>query len=236
MTGERTVDLVIFDCDGVLVDSELLAARVLADEVTALGLPLTAEECLHRFTGISMTAVLAAIEADLGRPLPPEFEAQVRAADERAFTRDLHAIDGVAAAVAALTCRRCVASSGAPAKMRFTLGLTGLLALFEPHLFSASMVAHGKPAPDLFLYAADQMGAPANACLVIEDSVAGVTAAVAAGMRVLGFVGGAHCRDGHVDALREAGATTVFDRMAALPALVGTISGGDGTRPTITLG
>jgi haloacid dehalogenase superfamily, subfamily IA, variant 3 with third motif having DD or ED len=214
------IDLVIFDCDGVLVDSEVLSAQVLAAEVMALGLPLTTEDCLARFTGLSMRAVLAAIEADLGRPLPPAFEEHVRAADERVFRGGLKAIDGVAVAVGALPGRVCVASSGALAKMRFTLGLTGLLPLFEPNLFSAGMVARGKPAPDLFLFAAREMDVSPAACLVVEDSVAGVTAAVAAGMRVLGFAGGGHCRGGYRQCLRDAGAATVFDRMADLPTLV----------------
>lgn len=219
-TSPAAVELVIFDCDGVLVDSEMLSARVLAREVSALGLPLSAEDCLDRFTGISMKAVLTAVAADLGKPLPPGFEDQVRAADERAFAADLKPIDGVRDAVEALPRRRCVASSGALAKMRFTLGLTGLLPLFDPHLFSASMVAHGKPAPDLFLYAAQQMAVPPGACLVVEDSRAGVTAAVAAGMPVLGFVGGSHCRADHAAQLLQTGAATVFARMAMLPALV----------------
>lgn len=214
------VDLVLFDCDGVLVDSEVLSARVLADEATALGRPLSPEDCLDRFTGISMAAVRSMIEADLGQPLPPDFEARIRAADERAFARQLRPIEGVEAAIRALDCRRCVASSGSPEKMRFTLGLTGLLPLFEPHLFSASMVARGKPAPDLFAYAARQMRVPPAACLVVEDSVAGVTAAVAAGMDVLGFAGGAHCRDGYASMLQRAGARITFERMAQLPALV----------------
>lgn len=220
------VDLVVFDCDGVLVDSEVLSAQVLAAEVSALGLPLTPEDCLARFTGLSMRAVLAAIEADLGRPLPPTFEEHVRAVDERVFRGGLKAIDGVAVAVRALPCRVCVASSGALAKMRFTLGLTGLLPLFEPHLFSAGMVARGKPAPDLFLFAAQEMDAPPEACLVVEDSVAGVTAATAAGMRVLGFAGGAHCRGDGQRRLRDAGAVTVFDRMADLPNLMAEVVAG----------
>ena len=214
------VDLLIFDCDGVLVDSELLAASALAEEVTTFGLALSAEDCVARFTGISMAAVLAMIDADLGRPLPPDFEARVRAADERAFARQLQPIEGVAAAIQALGRRRCVASSGLPEKIRFSLRLTGLLPLFEPYLFSASMVARGKPAPDLFLYAAQQMHVPPAACLVVEDSVAGVTAATAAGMRVLGFTGGAHCNGGTAARLASAGAMAVFDRMALLPARV----------------
>jgi HAD superfamily hydrolase (TIGR01509 family) len=112
--------------------------------------------------------------------------------------------------------RRCVASSGTPEKMRFTLGHTGLLPFFAPNLFSASMVARGKPAPDLFLYAARAMKAAPAACVVVEDATAGIAAARAAGMRVLGFTGGSHCRDGYRTMLEVAGASIVFNQMADL--------------------
>lgn len=216
----RGTELVIFDCDGVLVDSEPLAAEVLARELNAIGYAITAEDCIERFTGISMPATVAAIEADWGRPLPEGFEAWVRAADFAAFARELTPIAGVADAVGRLACRVCVASSGAPEKMCFSLQRTGLLPLFAPHLFSAGMVAHGKPAPDLFLYAARAMGADPGACVVVEDAVPGVLAAVAAGMRALGFIGGGHCRPATAAALTAAGAQAVFAEMQALPGLV----------------
>ncbi|MFO1128621.1 MAG: HAD family hydrolase [Rhodospirillales bacterium] len=210
------IDLVIFDCDGVLVDSELLAAAVLAREVSAEGYPLTTEACLERFTGISMRNVLALIEREW-RPLPAGFEERVRAADFAAFAASLQPVAGVAEMLPRLPYRRCVASSGTPEKIRFTLGLTGLLPFFAPHLYSASMVASGKPAPDLFLHAAREMHADPAACVVIEDAVAGITAARAAGMRVLGFAGASHCRDGYGAMLQRAGAPVVFTRMAELP-------------------
>lgn len=212
--------LVIFDCDGVLVDSEILAARVLAELATALGYPLTAQACLDRFTGIALKDVFARIEADRGRPLPADFALRVQAADAAAFARDLRPVAGVTALLADFPWRRCVASSGTPEKIRTTLGLTGLRDRFEPHLFSAAMVARGKPAPDLFLHAARAMGVAPAACVVIEDAAAGIAAAVAAGMRGFGFVGASHCGPGHAALLTAAGAERVFDDMAELPALL----------------
>ena len=219
MTG-AVPRLVIFDCDGVLVDSEPIAAAVMAAAVSELGLPMTAADCLCRFTGIAMATVIAAIEADLGRPVPADFAARVRERDFEAFRRSLKPIAGVAAAVSALPVPKCVASSGAPEKIRFTLGLTHLLPLFEPHLFSAQMVRHGKPAPDLFLFAARTMGVAADACVVVEDSQAGIRAARAAGMRALGFIGGGHCGPDHARLLHAAGAHVVFRQMTELSDLL----------------
>lgn len=217
--------LVIFDCDGVLVDSEPIAAAVMAAAVSELGLPMTAADCLRRFTGIAMATVIAAIEADLGRPVPADFAARVRERDFEAFRRSLKPIAGVAAVVSALTLPKCVASSGAPEKIRFTLGLTHLLPLFEPHLFSAQMVRRGKPAPDLFLFAARAMRVAADACVVVEDSQAGIRAARAAGMRALGFIGGGHCGPDHARLLHAAGAQAVFRHMRDLPRLLAAHAG-----------
>lgn len=221
--GERDrapVQLVIFDCDGVLVDSEPIASRVLAETLTEVGFPLAAEQAIDRFTGISLTAVMAQIEAEWGRALPADFVVRVRERDRAAFRVELRAIAGVAEMLEVLAYRRCVASSGSPEKIWENLVLTGLLESFAPHLFSASMVAKGKPAPDLFLFAATTMGELPSRCVVIEDSVAGVLAACAAGMRAYGFCGGGHCRPGDGEALRAAGATRLFSRMADLPALL----------------
>jgi HAD superfamily hydrolase (TIGR01509 family) len=213
--------LLIFDCDGVLVDSEPLAARALAETASEAGLPLNAADCIARFTGIALADVLRAIEADLGRPLPTDFRARLEARDRAAFAADLRAVDGVGEAIVRLPWRRCVASSGTHEKMRFTLGLTGLLPLFEPHLFSAIEVARGKPAPDLFLLAASRMGVRPDACLVIEDAVPGILAARAAGMRAFGFAGGSHRRPGERKRLLAAGAQAVFSAMSELPGLLG---------------
>lgn len=218
--------LLIFDCDGVLVDSEPIAARVMAACAQELGLPISAEDCIERFTGISMPSVLQALADDLGRPLPDDFVSRVRTRDFEAFARELRPIEGATGLLAAIGVPVCVASSGAVAKIRFTLGLTGLLPWFEPHLFSAEMVARGKPAPDLFLLAAERMGVPASACAVVEDSVAGIRAARAAGMRAIGFTGGGHCRPGHDQRLRAAGAHAVCADMDGLAALLGLGSAG----------
>jgi HAD superfamily hydrolase (TIGR01509 family) len=212
--------LAIFDCDGVLVDSEPIASRILAEAVSELGFPLSAKYAVENFTGLSLATVLNRIEAQWGRSLPTDFRVRLREHDYAAFRAELQAIDGVAAALGRLGLPRCVASSGTPEKIRLTLGVTGLLQLFEPHLFSAEMVAHGKPAPDLFLLAADRMGVAPQDCIVIEDSVAGIRGAVAAGMTAVGFAGGGHAGPEYAQMLEEAGASAVLDRMADLPRLL----------------
>jgi HAD superfamily hydrolase (TIGR01509 family) len=213
-------DLVIFDCDGVLIDSELIGARVEAAELGRVGMPLAEAEILTRFLGMSAEAMYAALEAEHGRALPQGFAATVQAAIDAAFERDLQVIPGIHETLDRLPMASCVASSSTLARLRHSLGLTGLYARFAPHVFSAEQVARGKPAPDLFLHAAAAMGGAPARCLVIEDSSSGVRGAVAAGMRVWGFVGGGHCADGHAARLREAGAARVFDRMPDLPALL----------------
>jgi HAD superfamily hydrolase (TIGR01509 family) len=219
--------LVIFDCDGVLVDSEIIACRVLSSELNALGLPLTPKDCLDRFTGITMAAVMARIEAMLGGPLPEDFEETLRRKDFEAFETELRPVPGVIDMLPRLTVPRCIASSGAIAKMQLTLTATGLLPHFAPHLFSAQMVERGKPAPDLFLYAAARMGAEPSACVVIEDSAAGIEAALAAGMGVLGFAGGSHGGAAYAAMLSAAGAPAVFSDMSGLPALLERRGGSD---------
>lgn len=214
--------LVIFDCDGVLVDSEPIASRLLAEALTELGFPLTQQQVLERYTGISMRAVLAKIEAEWGQPLPADFAAQMRERDYAVFRRELRPVPGVPETLAQLTDAKCVASSGTPEKMALTLGVTGLMPHFAPHVFSATMVERGKPAPDLFLHAARAMGADPQACVVVEDSVAGIRAGLAAGMRVLGFAGGGHAGPGYAGMLATAGAHAVFDDMRRLPALLET--------------
>jgi len=214
------LDLVIFDCDGVLVDSEVISCRAHAETLTRHGYPITEEQVLHRFLGVSDREARLIIEREIGRRLPDDFEAQVKEATLKFYAGDLKAIAGVAAAIAAIDLPKCVASSGTPEKIRHGLECAGLYETLSPHIFSATQVKHGKPAPDLFLYAANEMRAAPERCLVIEDSVPGVTGAVAAGMVVLGFHGGSHCLPGHGDKLRAAGAALVFDDMRELPDLV----------------
>ena len=211
--------LLIFDCDGVLVDSEMIASRVLAARLSAIGYPVTAKQCRERFTGKWMTDVLAMV-AETGVTVPDDFKETLKAADKEAFERELKPMPGVLQVIRELTHARCVASSGSVEKMETTLGISGLLPYFRPHLFSAVHVKRGKPEPDLFLHAAQRMGHAPSGCLVIEDSTAGVTAARRAGMRVIGFAGASHAREmpGYADALRQAGAADVFDDMARLTA------------------
>jgi HAD superfamily hydrolase (TIGR01509 family) len=214
------VDLVIFDCDGVLIDSEVIAGRVHAAELAACGFGVTASEIVARFIGVRDRDMYEVLEREHGKALPPGYNTRVKMRIAELYRTELRAIAGVAEALAAIRLPVCVASSSAPETLRLGLGLVGLWERFAPHVFSARQVARGKPAPDLFLLAAERMGVAAGRCLVIEDSIAGVTAARAAGMRSFGFCGGAHCGAGHDDRLRDAGALLAFTEMVRLPALI----------------
>jgi HAD superfamily hydrolase (TIGR01509 family) len=216
-------DLVIFDCDGVLVDSEVISSRAHAQTLTRHGYPITADQVLERFLGVSDREARQTIETEIGRKLPDDFETQVKQATLQFYAGDLRAISHVGEAIAAIGAPKCVASSGTPEKIRHGLSCAGLYDRLAPHIFSAAQVARGKPAPDLFLFAAQQMQVSPGRCLVIEDSVAGITGARAAGMTVLGFHGGSHCRPDHADTLRAAGAVMTFDDMRQLPDLIGRI-------------
>jgi HAD superfamily hydrolase (TIGR01509 family) len=210
-------DLVIFDCDGVLVDSERVANQVFASVLREVcGLEFTLEDMFDTFVGHSKAQCLEKIEAMIGEPPPDELERRYREDINQALASSVQAVDGIEAVIGRLALPYCVASSGSHDKMRLTLGKTGLRTYFEGNIFSTSEVERGKPHPDIYLYAAERMGAsdPAR-CLVIEDSPLGVTGAVAAGMRVFGF---ADLMPEHK--LREAGAHKVFRRMADLPALI----------------
>ncbi|MDP9383843.1 MAG: HAD family hydrolase [Actinomycetota bacterium] len=209
-------DLVIFDCDGVLVDSEPIANRILAAHLTAIGVPTTLEESMDRYMGGSLAAVVADVERRLGRPAPDDLLPRYRADCYAAFESELEAVEGIEAALDALgDARTCVASSGEHERIRRTLGRTGLLHRFEGRIFSATDVARGKPAPDLFLHAAARMGADPARCAVVEDSPVGVAAALAAGMRVLGYAGRTPPERLAGDGVR------VFRAMGELPALLG---------------
>jgi HAD superfamily hydrolase (TIGR01509 family) len=214
------VDLVIFDCDGVLVDSEVISCRAQAETLTRHGYPISADQVLVRFLGVSDREARMTIEAELGCSLPDDFEAQMKQAALQHCADDLQSIPYVDEAIAAIALPKCVASSGTPEKIRHGLDCAKLYEMLAPHIFSATQVKRGKPAPDLFLFAAEQMGAAPERCLVIEDSVPGVTGARAAGMTVLGFHGGSHCQMGHANLLRDAGAAATFDDMRQLPELV----------------
>ena len=217
------IDLVIFDCDGVLVDSEVISCRAHAETLTRHGYPITSDEVLDRFLGMSDREARLSIEAELGRKLPDDLELLMKRAVLERYTQNLQPIAHVGGAIDAIGLPKCVASSGTPEKIRHGLTCAGLFDRLAPHLFSATQVRRGKPAPDLFLFAAGQMQASPERCLVVEDSVAGITGARAAGMTVLGFHGGSHCRPGYDATLRAAGAHRTFDDMRQLPALLAQI-------------
>jgi len=210
-----SISLVIFDCDGVLVDTERIAVRIDMIVLAELGWPMTEAEVVERFMGRSDEEMTADIEAHLGRRLPASWEEPFRHLYRQAFEAELEPVAGVVAALDAIAIPTCVASSGTHEKIRFTLGLTGLYERFAGRIFSVSDVARGKPAPDLFLHAAARMGVPPAQCAVVEDSRYGVEAARAAGMRAFGYAGG----------LAPKGAlagpqTIVFEDMRELPDLL----------------
>lgn len=210
--------LLIFDCDGVLVDSEPIAIALLCEMLARLGHPMSAEEAMRRFAGRRLDDVRAMIEQLTGRPIPDEVGRRFGADLLDQFRRELKPMPGVREAIAALPCRRCVASSSAFDRLKPSLEITGLAPLFGPHVFSATQVPRGKPAPDLFLFAAGKMGATPAACIVIEDSPLGIEAARAAGMAAIGFV--AHAGDDLAERLAAAGAAPVLHHMSELPTAV----------------
>jgi HAD superfamily hydrolase (TIGR01509 family) len=208
-------DLVIFDCDGVLVDSEPIAVRVDVAMLAELGITMSEAEVIERFVGRSPEVIQADAEARLGRPVPDGWWEHGEARIREAYATELGPVPGIVEALAAIEDPVCVASSSGHENLRFKLELTGLYERFAGHIFSASEVANGKPAPDLFLYAASRMGADPSGCVVIEDSRYGVQAARAAGMDVLGYAGGVTPA-----AALEGPRTVVFDDMRVLPELL----------------
>lgn len=211
--------LVIFDCDGVLVDSERIAIRVDAEVMAELGWSITEDEIVERFVGRSQEYLYAELEKHATEPLPDGWQAAFHKRYLDSVDAELKPVEGVVDVLDVLESRgvpTCVASSGSHEKMRRTLGRTGLHDRFAGRIFSTAEVAHGKPAPDLFLYAAERMGVTPAACAVVEDSKYGVQAARAAGMRAFGYAGGVTPRDWLVGP-----GTVVFDDMRELPRLLG---------------
>jgi HAD superfamily hydrolase (TIGR01509 family) len=213
-------ELLIFDCDGVLVDSEAIVCRVEVQAFAEIGYNIELEHFMARFIGKAAKDSRVIIEAELGRALPADFNAEAARRVVNAFARELKPVEGVSEARARLATLKCVASSSLPDRIAYSLRLTGLAETFGTALFSSTMVARGKPAPDLFLYAAEQMKISPSRCLVIEDSAPGIIAAKTAGMTAFGFAGASHCRPGHAERLSAAGADQIFHDMRALPDLV----------------
>ncbi|MFN7104095.1 MAG: HAD family hydrolase [Pseudorhizobium sp.] len=231
--GETARPLVIFDCDGVLVDSEPLSVSVLVEALNRKGVDIGEDEAYARFLGRSLSTVSQILHDDFDHSIDDAFLDDLRHHLYARFRHELQPVPGVAQALDALEWRRCVASSSQPERIRLSLSLTGLLERFEPHIFSASMVSRGKPAPDLFLHAANAMGAEPSTCIVIEDSPAGIEAAQRAGMAVFAFVGGSHAdAPGYRDRVAELAPDAVFDAMPDLIHLVRKhIEGSEGRLP-----
>jgi HAD superfamily hydrolase (TIGR01509 family) len=206
-------ELVIFDCDGVLVDSDRISLRIQAERISALGLEMSYEDCVRDFLGLGMPATLRILAERLGQPVPEEWETELDSAVRNGFRRELTPVPGIVEALEGIEVPACVASSGSHEKMRLTLGLTGLWDRFAGRIFSADEVKRGKPAPDLFLHAASRMSTPPERCIVVEDSPFGIAAAKAAGMSALGFAAA-------TPAVRLDGANAVFTAMEDLPGLI----------------
>jgi HAD superfamily hydrolase (TIGR01509 family) len=218
--GERMFEAVIFDCDGVLIDSEVMACQIAAEELTKLGYVITGEEVVRRFAGRNAREMEAEVESDWGHRIPESYRTAVRERRADFYATDLNAIAGVEEALRSLSLPVCVASSSSPETLRVGLSAVGLYDRFAPNIVSAKTVARGKPDPDIFIFAAGWMKVSPLRCLVVEDSIPGVQAAVRAGMTVLGFCGGSHCAPGHDKKLLEAGASKAFGDMRDLPKLI----------------
>lgn len=216
------IELVIFDCDGVLIDSELIAARVEAQLLTDNGYKIEPDEITERYSGLPWKEILVEIERSAGIPFSASLiEEAERLVDER-LESEVEAIAGAAEVVEAVDRPKCVCSNSSSERLRISLSHVGLYDALAPHIYSAIEVGSkkGKPAPDVFLYAAEAFGADPARTVVIEDSVHGVTGARAAGMRVIGFTGAGHTYTSHAERLTEAGAETVISRLRDLPAVI----------------
>ncbi len=218
----QDIDLVIFDCDGVLVDSEIIAARIEADIITKAGYPITAAEVSETYAGLTFRDILIRVETEARMPFQASLIGQAEKAVERELKRSVQAIEGVREAVASVTAKKCVCSNSSGERVNMMLTKVGLKPLFGDNIFSAleTPTAKPKPAPDVFLHAAEKFGADPKRTFVIEDSVHGIHGARGADMRVIGFTGGSHSYPGHADVLTEAGAETTIRRWAELRSLL----------------
>jgi HAD superfamily hydrolase (TIGR01509 family) len=215
--GPNLFDLVIFDCDGVLIDSEPIANRVFAARLATVGIAMSPDDVMRTFVGHSRDTCIAMAGEMRGAPLPADFASTWDEALHQALEREVRPVEGVPELLRSLPLPYCVASNGEPRHMQLGLAAAGLLPLVEGRLFSAAQVAHPKPAPDIYLHAARAMGHAPARCAVVEDTPTGVKAGIAAGMSVFGYVGGPQSE---AASLRTLGATP-FARMAQLPRLLG---------------
>jgi HAD superfamily hydrolase (TIGR01509 family) len=219
-------DLVIFDCDGVLVDSEIIAARVEAELLTEAGYPISAEEMAEIYAGLTFKDILLRIEEKAQIPFQSSLIDKAEKINDHRLATEVRAIEGVHEAVASVTVPRCICSNSSAHRLDAMLTRTRLKPFFEGRIFSSkeTPTRRPKPAPDVFLHAAETMRAEPGKTFVIEDSVHGIHAARAAGMRVIGFTGASHSYPGHADALTDAGAETVIRRWAELKGTLAALS------------
>lgn len=219
-------DLVIFDCDGVLVDSEIVAARVEAELLTSAGFEISAEEIFETYAGLTFKDIMLRLEEKSHIPFQASLIDRAEDLVDRKLRTDVRIVDGAREAVAAVAVPRAVCSNSRTERIEFMLEKVRLLPFFAGRIFSALDIPSKKtkPAPDVFLYAAETLGANPKNTFVIEDSVHGIAGARAAGMRVIGFTGAGHSYPGHADALTEAGAETVIRRWAELKNTIAALS------------
>lgn len=210
----RDIELVIFDCDGVLIDSETISARILIGQLSRVGIEVDFPYVQRHFLGRSWTKVAAEIRDTHGLTLDLDFEERYRSELLHAFETELKTTEGVEAVLDGLGVAFCVATSSSPKRVRRSLELSGLAPYFSERLYTASMVANGKPAPDLFLHVAARMGVEPKRCLVVEDSMPGLLAAASAGMEVWWFTGGSHLPGRNGCETVNGRPTTVFDKWA----------------------
>jgi HAD superfamily hydrolase (TIGR01509 family) len=196
-------DLIIFDCDGVLIDSEILSNRAEVELLKSFGVEFDLGDYMAQFVGKSTKDVLKTIEASHNVCLPAEFRRLAEKQIFTAFKTELQPIPGIFELIDSIDIAKCIASSSSLNRLDITLEITGLLDSFSPHIFSAEQVSRGKPAPELFLFAANKMQVSPDRCIVVEDSPYGVRAGVQAGMTVLGFTGGSHIQPGHAARLLD---------------------------------
>lgn len=219
-------DLIIFDCDGVLVDSEIIAAQVESRLLTEAGYPISVEEMGERFAGMTWRNILLQVEKEADIPLSASLLDKSEKLLDARLARDVKIIEGVKFALSRLTAQRCICSNSSTHRLDMMLEKVGLKPYFAPHIFSAKDLGADrvKPKPDIFLHAAKQFDVSPSKVLVVEDSVHGIHGATAAGMRVVGFTGASHTYPSHADRLTDAGAETVIARMMDLPAVVAALS------------
>lgn len=217
------IELIIFDFDGVVVDSEHLSSTVHAETLQQVGVPLSIADFGNQYTGMDFTSMMSKLVADYGQDKADLFAAMIEANYVQKMQAELQLMPHILRFLQTTDVSFCIGSNSKMTRLIINQQATGIANIFDGKTYSADMVTNPKPAPDLFLHAAKQMGFAPKECLVIEDGAHGIKAANAAGMRSLGFTGGSHCKEGHAERLRDAGALRVFDDMSELADIIGSL-------------